>query len=298
MTVMAAIRTNAWTQAEVDLLARLESVFGDAVAVVFHNRPADLKLDVPVVDIDDEWVNANKLRATPDWGWRCGDYFYYALRQAFPDCDHYWLVEPDVVFTGDPSLLFAATEADPSDLLGVRPAPFNSPMHRFTQALKPLVAHRAIFAITRFSARAIDRLFALRKTDSKRKLRAFNVANDELFSFTHATADPELTIGDITTLAPEWFVKGSVETDPKILVDIVKGNAALGNSIFHPVLQKEVFKRKIATRMAKGNGFIKHSTRSFAHLEDSDLEDIAEASKQDLLAALRHVRNTGVASND
>ncbi|EBA11056.1 hypothetical protein [Roseobacter sp. CCS2] len=289
MKVMAAIRTNMWTQAEIDLLERLKHVFGDDVAVVFHNRTDALNLDVPIIDINDDWVQAQGLRITPDWGWRCGDYFYYALRQAFPKYDNYWLIEPDVVFTGDPTSLFRAAEADHCDILGVSPSPFNQPLHRFTQALKPLEPHRAIFALTRFSGRALDRLFALRQETSKQKLRAFNVPNDELFTFTYAHADPELTIGDLVPLAPAWFVNGSVETDPNILIHAIKNDPDLRDSVFHPVLQKEVFKTKLAARMAKGNGFIKRSTKSFSHLQDSDLEDIAEAAKQRLLVALRHV---------
>jgi len=294
MIVTAAIRTNAWTQAETDLLAVLKGVFGDAVAVVFHNRPADLNLDVPLIDINDDWVRTHGLRVTPDWGWRCGDYFYYALRQEYPDCDHYWLIEPDVVFTGEPALLFEAANADSSDVLGIRPERLSIPEHRFAKALYPLATYRAIFAITRFSGRALDRMFGLRKTKTDRKVRANNVPNDELFTFSNVFADPELSIADLALLAPEWFEKGRVETDPKILIDTLKDNFELGNSIFHPVLHKEDFKRKIATRMANGHGFIRRSAQSFAHLEDSDLEDIAEASKQQLLEALRVVRRNAL----
>lgn len=286
MTTIAAIRTNKWTEEEERTLSRLRMAFGDDVAVVFQKRPAGLKIPAPVVDLSPEWVRDQGLRMTRDWGWRCGDYAYYALRASRPEFDHYWLIEPDLLFTGDPTAFFAAFEDDDTDLLGVEPEPVD-PSHPFAEGVRDLPLWRAIFALTRFSGRALDRLLPLRVENGKRDIGPRAFTNDELFTFSHVAADPELSLGSLKERAPDWFDGARVATDPDLLIDAVEANPDLRDKVFHPVRGKDAFKDGVAARIASRLGYLQKMKGSWDHLEDDDLQDIARTAHDRILAALR-----------
>lgn len=268
------------------MLSRLRQAFGDDVAVVFHNRPDEVSPPVDTIDLNADWAKAQGLRLTRDWGWRCGDYFYYALREAKPGYDHYWLVEPDLLFTGDPTPFFAGFADDNSDLLGVDPEMVD-PSHPFAEGLGGLALWRSIFALTRFSGRALDRLLPLRRENGKVEVGPRIFANDELFAFSHVAADPDLRMGSLSECAPDWFRGGRVATDPDLLIDALEGDPALVNKIFHPVRGKEAFKDGVAARLSSRLGYLQKMGASWAHLNDQDLQDIADTAHDRILAALR-----------
>ncbi|MGL5010113.1 MAG: component of SufBCD complex, partial [Paracoccaceae bacterium] len=126
MKSLAVIRTHRWDEDAARLCAQLQPVFGDDLAVAFHNRPADVTPPIRVADIDDDWLLTHGLRPVRDWGWRCGDYFHYRARSAFPDYDYYWLIEPDVYFTGPLQRFFRAAAEQPQDILGVAIEPYKT----------------------------------------------------------------------------------------------------------------------------------------------------------------------------
>lgn len=292
MRAIAAIRTNKWTGEEERMLASLRLAFGDDVAVVFHKRPEGVTPPVDIVDLDGQWAEAQGLRLTRDWGWRCGDYFYYALRQAKPDYDFYWLVEPDLLFTGDPSGFFGAFDDDQSDLLGVDPGPFPEPDHPFLEGLAGMEPHRAIFALTRFSGRALDHLLPLRVLNGQKDVGPRAFTNDELFTFTHVAANPELSLGSLTKGAPSWFDGARVSTDPDLLLDALEGDSTLANKVFHPVRGKDAFKEGVAERLASRMGYLKKMGGSWAHMDDDDVEDIAARAHKRILAALKRAKRS------
>jgi len=292
MRTIAAIRTNKWTAEEERMLSRLRQAFGDDVAVVFHKRPADVTPPVDVVDLTGDWAEGKGLRLTRDWGWRCGDYFYYALREAKPDYDFYWLVEPDLLFTGDPSSFFGAFDDDTTDLLGVDPEPFAEVNHPFTRGLNGMAPHRAIFALTRFSGRALDKLLPLRVANGKVDVGPRAFTNDELFTFSNVVADPELTLGSLSTGAPGWFDGARVATDPDLLIDALEGDPALENKVFHPVRGKDAFKDGVADRLASRMGYLQKMGSSWAHLDEADLKDIATRAHDRIHTALKRAKRS------
>lgn len=286
MTALVAIRTHRWGPDAARLHAQLAPVLGDRLVTVFHGTPpADLPL--AAVALDDAWLAANGLRGPADWGWRCGDYFLYALRRACPGADHYWLIEPDVLFSGDPAGFFAATDALAQDVLGVRVGPMRAD-HRFSRGLPGMAHHRAIFALVRFSGRAIDRLFPLRQAYAAGPTGPRFFANDEVFCFSHALADPDLSVASLADLVPDWFADDAVQTDPDILDETLAGRSRPG--VFHPVRSRDSFRGALAARLAGNTGFLRAMAPSLALLSEDDLAAIAQDVARESLAALRAAR--------
>lgn len=272
MRQIAAIRTNRWGEDEERLLARLRPVFGDDVAVVFHGRAPDVAPPADVVDIDGEWVLRNGLFMAPDWGWRCGDYFYYALRAARPDYDHYWLIEPDVFFSSDAAPFFDRFRAANEDFLGYALGPFARDM-RFTRAWNEIQHYRAIFALTRFSGRALDRLLPARQAMSIERQSVRTFPNDEIFAFSTAMADKDLMGGTLETYAPDWFVGSQFATDPDLIYDQM-AETAPPMKLMHPVRGLEAYKRAMSKRMAGSAILVMRSRDALAYMQPEDIEDI------------------------
>ncbi|MGB3146755.1 MAG: component of SufBCD complex [Paracoccaceae bacterium] len=277
MRQIAAIRTNKWTEEEERLMNALLPVFGDDLVVVFHDRPAGVTPPLPVIDLQAEWVLRQGLALVPDWGWRCGDYFYYALHAARPDYDYYWMVEPDVHFTGPAQTFFEPMQQACEDALGFQLGPFNEDI-RFARGLPGMAHYRAIFALTRFSGRALGRLLALRQKMAEGHISMRDYPNDELFCFSHIAAMPELAYGCLETYAPEWFEGAQFTPNPDLLYDVVVGQASAGK-LMHPVRSRANFKRAVAKRLAANSGFLIRMRQALDQLSDEDVEEIvAETS--------------------
>ncbi|MFZ1660964.1 MAG: component of SufBCD complex [Paracoccaceae bacterium] len=298
MRAAAAIRTNKWTDEERRLLAVLQPVFGRDIYVVFHDRPDDLTLPVPVVDISSAWVESRSLTVVPDWGWRCGDYFYYALRSAVPEYDQYWLIEPDVYFTGPAQSFFAAFKDAPEDVLGYKFGPYGRDI-RFARGLPGVAHYRSIFAMTRLSGRAVDRLFLQRQKLSQQTVRTPTYPNDEIFVCSMAAKDEKLSCGQLETYAPDWFAGVQFATDPDLLIDEVAADCPEGR-VLHPVRSKDAFKKAVAKRLS-GNASIAIKLRkSLDCLSLTDLTEIGDMASAEIhstlnrlyLKSVRHGRRT------
>lgn len=284
MTTLVGIRTHAWGEDQARVFAQLEPVFGAALRIVYHDRPEGPALPAPVVDLSDGRLAELGLRPVPDWGWRCGDYALHALRAACPGADHYWLIEPDVWFSGDPAAFFARAAALPHDLLGVRIEPLGAD-HRFARGLPGLAPHRTIFALIRVSARALDRLLPLRQAYGRSGVGARLFTNDEVFVTSSVLADPGLTSASLAEVMPDWFPPDSMRTDPDILLETLDGRA--GQGVFHPVRGRASFRRAVAGRLAQNTGFLAAMRDSLARLSDEELTAIAAEAAANLGRSLR-----------
>jgi hypothetical protein len=290
MTTLVGIRTHTWGEDQARLFAQLEPVFGSAVRIVFHGRPDGMALPAPVVDLSDGRLEDLGLRPVPDWGWRCGDYALHALRAAAPDADHYWMIEPDVWFSGNPAAFFGQTDALTQDLLGVRIEPLR-PDHRFTRGLAGIAPHRTIFALIRLSGRAIDRLLPLRQAYGRSGVGARFFSNDEVFVTSSILADPDLTSASLADLMPDWFPEGSMRTDPDILLETL--DSAAGQGVFHPVRGRASFRRAVAVRLAQNAGFLAAMRESLSRLTDEELTGIAAEAAIELARNLRLAARPG-----
>jgi hypothetical protein len=284
MTTLVGIRTHAWGEDQARLFAQLEPVLGSNLRIVFHNRPEGLRLPAPVVDLSDEMLANLGLRPVPDWGWRCGDYALHALRAADPGADHYWMIEPDVWFSGDPAAFFGQTAALSQDLLGVQIESLR-PDHRFSRGIPDLAPHRTIFALIRVSARALDRLLPLRQAYGRTGVGARFFSNDEVFVTSSILADPDLTSASLADLLPDWFPPGAMRTDPDILLESLDG--AAGQGVFHPVRGRASFRSAVAGRLAQNTHFLAAMRDSLGRLTDEELTGIAAEAAIQLDRSLR-----------
>lgn len=252
MKALIGLRTNSWSEDEQRLYSHLSSVEKYSICVVFHNRPAEVKLPCPVVDIDNKWISKHGLRAVRGWGWRCGDYFLYAMREAFPSFDYYWLIEPDVFFFGSVPEFFSIFEGVESDFLGtyIHSVERNSIWGRGMPDM-PLWA--TIFALTRFSARAIDSLFLLRQAYSKSEIPERTFSNDEVFCMSHLMSASDMKCLAISEIAPVWLPEGSFATDPDRLIEEIEAKGVKG--VYHPARCRDSFIHAVAARAAGNTGF-------------------------------------------
>lgn len=287
-----AIRTNRWTEEEDRLLASLRGAFGDNIVVVFHNRPKGVVPPVEVVDVNDAWVNEAGLRVVPDWGWRCGDYFYYALRKAKPDYDFYWLIEPDVFFSSDPVEFFDIFNDVTSDALGSDVKPYLADIP-FTRALNGVAPFQAIFPLTRFSAPALDYLFGQRQRYSLTAAGNRTFANDEIFCFSSMISNEAYVTESFERYAPEWFTNKLFATNPTLMLDAVRKDVG-PKQICHPVRSRAAFMAAVATRLAGNDGFLRKIRSSLNQLTDAEIDEIVAASAGLLRKSLEEYRVVGV----
>lgn len=267
-----AIRTHRWGEEEERLLAALRLVSGHDLAVVFHNRPADMVLPLDVIDIDNNWLQAQGFRVVPDWGWRCGDYFFHALRAARPERPFYWLIEPDVFFHGSAEGFFDRFRDQGADALGYRIVPFPQG-HAFARGLPGMALFQAVFAMTRLSGRALDRLATLRRAYGAGRVAARFFTNDELFVFSHVAADPELTMATLESVAPDWFDGVGFAPSPDRLEETVVAGTPYGR-VLHPVHGRAAFKRALTARIGANTAFLRKHRVDLAALDPADIDEI------------------------
>lgn len=289
MSTLVAIRTHRWGEDEERLCATLSSVPGLDLAVAFHNRAPGVEPPVPVADVTEKWARKSGLKTVGDWGWRCGDYFFYRLREVFPDHDHYWLIEPDVFFSGDPTSFFAAFEGVEADVLGLNPEP-RPEGAVFGAAMEGMKLFRAIFALTRISGRALDTLFDLRREYSTTAPGARRFANDETFVYSHAMAREDMSVGDLAAHAPDWFAGSIFDTDPDMILEAVTGKWLIPGKLYHPVRGRASFKNAIANRLTNRVGWVSKIKASVDELSDADIDDIVASASDDLRRIFHGVR--------
>jgi hypothetical protein len=286
---LAAIRTHRWGEDEERLLASLRPHFRDDVAVAYHDRPEEVTPPVPVADVSGEWLQANGFLAIKRWGWQCGDYFLYRLRDAFPSYERVWMIEPDVYFSSDPSAFFEACAAAPEDILGLRPGP-RTGRGAFGD-VGDLPRHRAIFALTRMSARAIDIMADLRRQYCSTPPGRMHFANDETFVYSNAVSRNDLTIGDLEDYAPDWFAGVRFDTDPDTLIDALSGEWHAPSKVYHPVLGRATFKAALMARFGNGIKWLAGMKASVDELSDEDIDDVARDMADLVRQRLLGVRN-------
>ncbi|MGB8813621.1 MAG: component of SufBCD complex [Paracoccaceae bacterium] len=291
MKSVIAIRTHRWGEEEERMLARLSGSFPGDIVVVFHNRQRGVRPPIDVVDIANAWVVINELRCLPDWAWRCGDYFYYALRAAKPDYDFYWMVEPDVHFTEDPSDFFARFDKVAADALGSGLKRYTDDIP-FTRAFPEVPHYKAVFPLTRFSARALDLLFALRQKYSESPAGRRFFTNDEIFCFSNIMAHEAYVAEALETYAADWLDQGLFATNPTHLLESLVEGAPM-RQVCHPVRSREAFVRVVATRLASNTGFLRNMRASLQHLSEEDIDQIVEQSSDAIRSSLSEYRAVG-----
>jgi hypothetical protein len=115
---LVGIRCSSIGKAEERLYAYLISFDSIDVRFIVDARLSRCN-DSRAINFDNKDIERWGLLCSADWGWRCGDYFLYAMQD---NCstDFYWLIEPDVYF-GVPEKFNIFTETIPykSDFISV-----------------------------------------------------------------------------------------------------------------------------------------------------------------------------------
>ncbi|MFB2593399.1 hypothetical protein ACEYYB_00985 [Paracoccus sp. p4-l81] len=279
-TYTVAIRTNRWDANCTRLFNELRAE-GIDPWVVFHGDASAAGLPTPnVVPIDDGWIARRGLRHLHDWGWRCGDYFYYALRLEGPKTDDYWLVEPDLYNTRGWADFFNLFTHRADDALGYKPGPVTRPSP-FVGGARGRVAIGTIFCLTRMSGSALDYLYSVRRRYGMIHKNEQNFANDEIFCFSWLVSRG-FKVGDLAELGADYFAGTHFTYGPDILEDALHGGP---HGIYHPVRTRADYCREIGTRYAKMRRLTDILAPSIALLGPGDADQIGAA----FTAALRDI---------
>jgi hypothetical protein len=226
------------------LLDTLRGAFLDSEIffVVDERRgPVLLPDGVAKVSVTDATLTELGVFAHPNWGWLCGDYFYYSLRAHTDKYEYYWLCEPDVFFSLDSTAeFFRSFERDEAAFLA---ATFSKRqgLGWFWEKCLPFLGvnelYGALFPLTRLSGPAIDHLrkrrIALEDRYQSDKERIELWPNDECFVSSMLTADgfacKDLASGPIAGLF------GKFSTDTPYLISCLQSETP-SQAIVHPVL--------------------------------------------------------------
>jgi len=240
----------------VDLIMRFKTE--TSFDLVFIADERNYKIDsfdlIDKYGIDDEWVRSNGLYCASDWGWKCGDYFYYRAQQQFPQYDFYWMIEPDVLINFDNlndffSLIppnndvdFIATDIAPSDGTWY----WAPKMSAWTRNQ----IYKTFYPLTRLSTDAIDYLLSARRALSSEFINGLAIStdlhdwdwpNDEVFTAT------TLMNGAFTSLDLRQALTktcGNFSFRHRY-PHSVKSIAIESGRVYHPVLSDQTYSNKI-----------------------------------------------------
>ena len=184
------IRTHYVDEQVLRLIDALAAAGPHDLCVFADERLAPLPLDgVRKVALTEELMARLRILSTPDVGWRCGDYGFYAVCETLPRYDYYWLIEGDVYFNCDPADFFRRHEGCGSDFLSanLRPRDAEWFWHAAMQLYRQDV-YGCSYALVRLSRRAAEFLLERRQRLTEEHIRERRRArlwpNDEAFTAT------------------------------------------------------------------------------------------------------------------
>lgn len=216
--------------------------------------------DSRAINFDDNDITRWGLLCPADWGWRCGDYFLYAM-QDFCFADFYWLIEPDVYF-GVPEKfnIFKETDLYRSDFISVFHGS-RGPDWAWYKTISPFFPNvgGCTFPLSRSSHRFVSaakkaRMMLTRVFENDQKLWP----NDESFLSSLALST-NFTANSFDKIFPKLFKKFSAKDQ------FLYGPALANCGVVHPALDFNDFKVKFRKRYesARTSGrldvFIKNS---------------------------------------
>jgi hypothetical protein len=204
-------------------------------------------VDVPAqykkVSLQRAVLEADGIYVPDDFGWRCGDYSYYAARRAYADFTAYWLIETDVVLKFDDLSTFFDHFPPADEVALLAPGLFKSGPNAFWyKSMAPFSSnvHGCMFPITRLSGRAIDYLMRERAAISPKFLELdaasatrLSWPNDEAFVTTRLM-EAGYVCRDINSFGERFYSSGTFWVGAPASAKQVK---ALPNDgkIYHPV---------------------------------------------------------------
>ena len=281
-------RADAPSLAAFDMFAKLPGI---ATMLCVDERTGPLEMGGRVkASFDEATLAAMGLYAHPKSGWRCGDYFYYVARQACPEHDVYWLVEPDVRINAlDLGRFLAQFDRNDADLLAAQYGPRNSAWG-WSRTILPLgVAPRGcLYPITRLSGRAIDHLFDLRRALSADPRVATPDAwpNDEAFTASFLGA-ADFRCADLNQDGITCYTEHTLTVTAVVDYGRIQ-NAPPDGLIYHPVRDFDTWLAQADKRMAEKIGTVDLAQSRAGRADASFLTGVARS-------CLRHAEQADAA---
>jgi hypothetical protein len=191
------VRTHRADTASLAAYDLFETLDGFDVVFCIDERAGPVDMQGRATCAYDEGVlHRMGLYAHPNCGWRCGDYCYAVTKSVRPSYDFYWLIEPDVrINTSSLQGFFAQFESSTADYLAPRFGPRDATWI-WSQTIRPLglAPYGGLFPVSRMSARAIDHVYALRRSLSAKPA----IANPDAWPNDESLAASALMNGGFT----------------------------------------------------------------------------------------------------
>ncbi len=247
------LRTHRFGGREQAFLHQLQQDTGFQIAVAADetNGPVDCGA-IRKISVTRATIESLGLYCPADFGWRCGDYALYLARQALPSVSHFWIIEPDVrAATADYGGIFSAFDGVPQvDLItpDLKPSGVDHFWHP-TMRQRTRNVYQCCFALSRFSARALDLCRAERQRDRTNPWARLMWPNDESFTASVIIAAGlearDLNSFGRTLYTPETFGFFTVRRGETFDATAEPG------LIYHPVLWGQDYERKVV-KAARG----------------------------------------------
>lgn len=181
--MVVGIRCHEFGENEFRLYDLLKSVFDlKSIYFILDNREIISHEQVREIQVIKVNEIASYYNPPNDWGWRCGDFFYYAFRKMV-SCEYYCLIEPDATFTPKTAKkLFALIEENKADLMAFNISKAGAEWY-WHKTIAPICGdvYKCAFPFTILSGKAIDYLEKLRVSTASKFANKTVFANDEAF---------------------------------------------------------------------------------------------------------------------
>lgn len=264
------IRTNKIGSREEEMLQIYRQHFKQNIVFALDNRKHNVDGSREDIVSVNEGVLTNLGMTCPDdWGWRCGDFFLYAVHAAYPDFDSYWMIEPDVAFhKTDPGDFFNRCAEDKSDLLAFSIGTREKPWKHLDAAKKVYdEVYGCVFPLIRVSKPALNYLKSERARYGREWDQKSDYSNDEGFVASAIAADPSLSMKRMQNLVPDLFSQKAFNTRNAYTFASLQ---ARPKGIYHPVLNDKEFWDR-ATRKVGTESSLDHYSDIFrGHLNSND----------------------------
>jgi hypothetical protein len=174
-----------------------------------------------------------KLKAVPDWKWRCGDYAFYILYDYIKHYRYCWLIEHDVLINfASAASFFDKYNNRHYDLIAAHYALANpswswhSRMRRYSERV-----YQSLFPVVRIATSKIPLLQEMRETMSLDDVADLDFPNDESFVATALTSNGCLC-HDLNFDDAQVYTTESFSLLPKGFVPL--RNKIRDNLLYHP----------------------------------------------------------------
>lgn len=289
-----AIRCHSFGEEERILIESILDYFNlQDIFVVCDETKAQVNIESQYQKISLNWDLIRKLGVFdhPDLGWRCGDYFYYAILSHRPNYNYYWLCEPDVLFNLDSiRSFFSCFESAEDDFLakGFGKAKQDWAWTSRAKTISDDV-YKCFFPLTRLSRRAIIKLAnerallfnKLSATKSNEELQRI-WPNDESFVATI------IANRGMVAKSFNFYLEDKSMLDNMTFIQLIcysnKMDDKFHNKVLHPVLYAEKYLKKFEKTLSW-----KINCASFKVWFDNILTSVDEKLYSDLLACTEAV---------